>query len=189
MASHPALTTVLAGLDRSRATLRAAVERVRADKRDHPPAADCWSVAGVLEHLALVDERYIGMLRGSVADARAAAVPSEQGDPQLLPSKIEAMLADRTERRQAPPPLVPTGLGCADAWARAEASRAALIEALTAAAGLAPNRVVQEHPRFGALTVYQVGGFVAAHELRHAEQLREIASQFDRDQADTALQA
>jgi hypothetical protein len=186
---HPALTVVLARLDRSRASLREAVDRVPAHQRDEPPAADRWSVAGVLEHLALVDERFVAILGGKIADARAAGLPAEQGDPPLLPPNTEAMLADRTERRQAPPPLVPSGLACEEAWARAEASRAAFVELVTAADGLALSGVIHEHPRFGALNVYQWGGFLAAHESRHAEQLREIASQLVRNPAGAAPSA
>ena len=32
-----------------------------------------------------------------------------------------------------------------------------------------------EHPRFGAMNVYQWAGFLAAHETRHTEQIRELA--------------
>lgn len=186
---HPSLVVVLARLDRSRASLRDAVDRVPAHQRDQPPASDRWSVAGVLEHLALVDERFVGILGSKIADARAAGLATEQGDPPLLPPNMEAMLTDRTERRQAPPPLVPSGLACDQAWARAEASRAAFVEMVTAVDGLALSGVIHEHPRFGALNVYQWAGFLAAHESRHAEQLREIASQLVRNPADAAQRA
>ena len=93
---HPALTVVLARLEQSRAALREAIARVPPHQRDQPPASDRWSVAGVLEHLALVDERSTGILGSKIAEARAA-LPPEEGDPALLPSNLEAMLTDRTE--------------------------------------------------------------------------------------------
>ena len=163
---------MLARLDRSRAALREAVERVPPDRRDQPPAPDRWSVAGVLEHLALLDERFTALLAGKIAAARAAGVPAEEDDPPLLPRGIEAMLADRTERRQAPETLHPRGLSCDEAWARAETARAAFTALITGADGLAVSRIVHEHPRFGALNLYQWAGFVAAHESRHTEQIK-----------------
>jgi len=175
---HPALSDVLARLERSRAALRDAIARVPPHLRDQPPASERWSVAGVLEHLALVDERSIGTLGSKIAEARST-LPPEEGDPALLPPNLEAMLTDRTERRQAPAPLHPSGLRCDEAWARAEASRAAFVDLITAADGLALSRVIHEHQRFGALNVYQWAGFLAAHESRHAQQLLEIASQLD----------
>lgn len=183
---HPAIKEVLARLDRSRANLRETIDRVPAAQRDQPPGSDRWSVAGVLEHLALVDERFIAIIGGKIADARAAGLPAEQDDPALLPPNIEAMLADRTERRPAPQPLHPSGLACDAAWARAQASRAAFFAIVTAADGLALSRVIHEHPRFGALNVYQWAGFLAAHESRHAEQVRDIGSQLGREPAKAA---
>ena len=183
---HPTLTEVLATLERSRASLREAVDRVRAQQRDEVPAVDRWSVAGVLEHLALVDERFVAIIGSKIADARAAGLPPEGADPALLPPSVETMLSDRTERRAAPEPLHPRGLSCGDAWTRAEAARAAFRQLVTGADGLALGRVIHEHPRFGALNVYQWAGFLAAHESRHAEQIREIAVQFERDPAITA---
>lgn len=174
---HPAITDVLARLDRSRAELREAIDRVPGDQRDQTPASDRWSVAGVLEHLALVDERFTAIIGGKIAEARAAGIPDEQGDPSLLPPTVAAMLADRTERRQAPEPLHPRGLSCGDAWTRAEAARAAFRELITGADGLALSRIIHEHPRFGALNIYQWAGFVAAHESRHTAQVTELIEQ------------
>jgi len=167
----------LARLDRSRAALREAVDRVPPDRRDVPPAPDRWSVAGVLEHLALVDERFTALLGGKIAEARAAGGPAEQDDPPLLPPAVEVMLADRTERRQAPETLHPRGLSCDEAWARAETARAAFKALIAGADGLAVSRIVHEHPRFGALSLYQWAGFVAAHESRHTAQITELIQQ------------
>jgi hypothetical protein len=174
---HPALAEVFARLEGSRAVLRAAVEAVPAHLRDQPPGSDRWSVAGVLEHLSLVDERFTAIVANTIAEARATGLGKEDGSPPLLPPTVEAMLADRAERRTAPDLLHPRGLECAAAWERAEAARAAFRLMLSAADGLALSAVIHEHPRFGALNAYQWGGFLAAHESRHAEQIREIASQ------------
>ena len=174
---HPSLTEIFACLDRSRASLRAAVDSVPAHLRNQTPGPDRWSVAGVLEHLSMVDERFTAIVANKIADARAAGLGKEEGQPPPLPPHVEAMLADRTERRKAPDLLHPRGLEWAAAWERAEAARAAFRLMLSAADGLALSAVIHEHPRFGPLNPYQWGGFLAAHESRHAEQIREIASQ------------
>ena len=172
----PALTEVLAGLDRSREQLRAAVEAVPAPLRDQPPAPDRWPVASVLEHLALVEERLTATLAAKLEEARAAGLGSEGGDPSLLSPELRARIVDRSERRQAPDPLQPRGgIGHDAAWERAETARAAFRLLVTRADGLALGRIIHEHPRFGALNIYQWGGFLAAHESRHTEQIREIA--------------
>jgi len=176
---HPSLAEAFARLDRSRAGLRAAVDSVSDHLRDQSPESDRWSVAGVLEHLALVDERFTAILVNKIAEARAADLRQEQGSPARLPPHVAAMLADRTERRQAPEPVHPSGSPCGAAWERAEAARAAFRVLLGGADGRILSRVIHEHPRFGALSAYQWADFLAAHESRHAEQIREIAAQFD----------
>jgi hypothetical protein len=174
---HSSLTEAFARLDRSRAGLRAAVDTVPTQLRDRPPGPDRWSVAGVLEHLALVEERFTAIVANKIAEARAGGLGSEEGSPAPLPPNVEAMLTDRTERRKAPEPLHPSGLEYGAAWERADAARAAFRIMLSAADGLALSHVIHEHPRFGALNAYQWAGFIAAHESRHADQIREIASQ------------
>jgi len=172
---HPALMDVLAALDQSRERLRAAVERVPSLQRDHRPSTERWSVAGVVEHLALVEERFTVLIGDKLERARAAGLGREDGSPALLSTEMRTRLVDRSERRQAPDPTHPTGLDCSAAWQRAEAARAAFRRLITGADGLALGTVVHEHPRFGALNVYQWAGFLAAHETRHTEQIREIS--------------
>jgi hypothetical protein len=144
--------------------------------RDQPPGpiAGRWLASSSISRL--VDGRFTA-IAGKIADARGAGLGNEEGQPELLSPHVEAMLADRSERRTAPDLLHPRGLDSAAAWERAEAARAAFRLMLSAADGLALSGVIHEHPRFGALNAYQWGGFLAAHESRHAEQIREIASQ------------
>jgi hypothetical protein len=176
---HSSLTEAFARLDRSRAGLRAAVESVADHLRDQLPESDRWSVAGVVEHVALVEERFTAILANKIAESRASDRVLEQGSPERLPPKVEAMLSDRTERRQAPEPVQPSGMPCGAALDRAEAARAAFRGLLSDADGVDLTRVIHEHQRFGALSACQWADFLAAHESRHAEQIREIASQMN----------
>jgi DinB family protein len=173
---HPAISEVLTGLDRSREQLRAAVDAVPEQLRDERPASDRWSVAHILEHLALVEERLTANLAAKLEDARQGGLGREEGEPALLPPELRVRIVDRSERRQAPDPLQPRGgIGHVAAWERAETARAAFRLLITRADGLALGGVIHEHPRFGPMNLYQWGGFLAAHESRHTEQIREIA--------------
>lgn len=175
---HPSLTEAFARLDRSRAALRAAIDAVPDRLRDRRPGSDRWSVAGIVEHVALVDERFITNIAGRIAEARAAGLRQEPGTPAPLPSEVEGILANRADRRQAPEPLHPTGMSWGAAWERAEASRTS-VRALLDGAGVALSLVLLEHPRYGALSAYQWAGFLAAHETRHAAQILETATELE----------
>ena len=119
------------------------------------------------------------MLGTKIAEARANGAGQEVPAAELMSSSMEADLLDRTQRRTAPDAVHPTGLSAADAWQRTEAAREAFRAMLRDADGMALSQVIHQHPRLGALNVYQWGCFVAAHETRHAAQIAEIGKQLE----------
>ena len=71
--------------------------------------------------------------------------------------------------------MAPKGLSAEEAWAALEQAGVAVKEALAAGDGLALDAVMHEHPLFGPQSAYYWFAFLAAHEGRHAAQIREIA--------------
>jgi hypothetical protein len=172
------LTDAFARLDASRARLRAAVDSVPVALRATKPAPDRWSVAEVLEHLTLVERKYITMLTPLIADAKVSGLAAEAGSRTPLPSDVDAILADRSSRRPAPEPVQPSGtLDAASAWTAAEQARADFRAMVSVLDGLALGQIVLEHHRFGALNLYQWVEFIAGHEARHVQQILEAAGQ------------
>jgi len=173
---HPFISEVSARLTGARTALRAAVEAVPAAARTRRPAEDRWSVAEVLEHLSIVEGLFTQRVVTAIAEARQAGVGQERATERLpLPPDIAGVLLDRVNRRNAPEPARPRGIGPDAAWAAVERSRATLLDALAAADGLALSEVKTSHPAFGTLTVYQMVELIAGHEMRHTAQIREIA--------------
>lgn len=173
---HGHLEEVFTRLDRSRAALRAAVDSVSRDRRETRPAPDCWSTAEVVEHLSIV-ERMFGERIKNAIEASAAGLNRESTDRAKLPDAIEVRMADRVNKRKAVDAALPTGtLSCEAAWAAFENGHARVRAAVGAADGLALGDVTVDHPFFGTLTIYQWIELMAAHEGRHTEQIKEIAS-------------
>ena len=86
-------------------------------------------------------------------------------------------MKDRTDRRPARDIVFPTGnVEASMAWADLDRAREEVRAAVLAADGLALGAVTAEHRFFGVLTVYQWVELVAAHECRHADQIREIGA-------------
>ena len=173
---HAHLLDVLARLDRSRAELGAAVESIAVGLRQQRPAADRWSTAEVLEHLSLVERLITGRMVDAIASARGRGLAAETAARAPLPDAIETRMADRSNRRNAPEASIPTGTVDAGAALRAIEEGHYRLRALAGDVdGLALGEVTFEHPFFGPMTVYQWIELMAAHELRHTEQIREIA--------------
>jgi hypothetical protein len=173
---HSHLEQVFSRLDAARAALRAAIDTVPESARTVKPAPDRWSAAEVVEHLSIV-ERIFGERIEQAIQARAAGLDREAAERVQLPDAIVARMADRVNKRQAVEAARPTGaLSCDAAWAAFVQGHERVRAAVGAADGLALGEVTVDHPFFGTLTIYQWIELMAAHEARHTEQIKEIAS-------------
>ena len=159
-------------LETDRARLKAAVDRVPPGLRGERPAPDRWSVAEILEHLAIVEQRATRIVR----EFAVSAPPRESGLPAPPSALDRTVLRDRTQRVTAPVPIQPKGeWDAAQAWTELEKSRIALLAAIRAAEGRDLTAVTRSHPRLGPLTGYEWIAALGAHEERHAFQIGEIA--------------
>jgi hypothetical protein len=175
---HAHLAAVFSSLDGSLAALDASVESVPPVLRSRRPAPGRWSVAEVLEHVALVNQLFRTRLAASIAAARDAGLAAETGERAPVPPSVAAAMANRAAPRPAPDRVKPTGgLDAADALAALHRAQAAFRAMLIEADGLALSTVTYDHPFFGRLNIYQWAELMAGHERRHAEQIREIPQQ------------
>lgn len=175
---HPRIQEVMDYLDTTRAALTSTVESVAPANRDKRPGEDRWSVAEVLEHLAIIETRIAQLASGKLAAARAAGLGPETETSPVLDTVDRARILDRRHRATAPDMVRPRSEHDATAaWSALEQSRTALRAALVANDGMALGEVTQEHPVMGVINLYQWVIFVGAHEARHTEQIGEITQE------------
>ena len=175
---HSRITEALDYLDSERAELRAAVELIPPALRDQPPAPERWSVAQVLQHLALIENRIVPLVNKLIAGARAGGLGPELETSPILNSRHAAKIADRSFRVTAPAETrPPADVDAASAWAALEQSREALKAAVVSGDGLALSEVKHPHPVLGEINLYQWILFVGSHEVRHTAQVREIGDE------------
>jgi len=175
MTSHTSISVVQRQIAEDREALRRAVELVPRTRRNERPAEGRWSVAEVLEHLAIVEERSVRMIEKLISDA-----PARSNQSSAAPTPLDRSgLRDRSQRISAPEFIEPTGTMNADeAWARLEQSRRALDAVLAKIGDRDLTKVSRIHPALGQLDGYQSIDAIGGHEERHAAQIREIASRF-----------
>jgi hypothetical protein len=172
---HPRTRELLDYLDDQRAVLRRAFDAIPAPLRERPPAAGRWSIAGVIEHLAIVEVRVNGRLSALISEARAAGLGAEPSSEPVLPTINLGQVVDRSTKLAAPDAIQPTGLGADAAWTALEEAGKGVRDLVNASDGLALGTVSMPHPVFGPSSAYHWFAFVGAHEARHAAQIREIA--------------
>ena len=175
-ALHPRIEELLEHLEETRGALLDAVQRVPLGRREARPGDGRWTVGEVLDHVSRVEAGYARLLTKRVTDARARGIANETETASILGTVESGPLVDRGRRLQAPEIVAPRGgATVSEGLAALEASRAAVRAALTDASGLALGTLTQQHPYFGTLNMYQWGVFLGYHDLRHAEQVREVA--------------
>ena len=131
------------------------------------PGEGRWSVLECVEHIALAERRFLGLLEnGGHLDAPDT---DEQKGPALL-----ARLSSRSTRAQAPDPVRPVGRFSTLAHALEDfnAARAQTLGFVEAHFPELDGRSAR-HPFFGLMSGYHFLFLMTGHTLRHAEQIRE----------------
>lgn len=172
---HPRTRELLGFLDTQHAALYAAVDDIPPALRERHLTDGAWSVAEILEHLAIVERRLTGRLGQMLADAKARGVDPELDTTPVVLEHEQRMVGDRTRRLEAPDAIRPTGTLDADAaLAAAKEARAGLRDMVIEADGLALGTLTAPHPVFGPLNWYQWIAFAAGHQARHTAQIRAL---------------
>lgn len=150
------LDEALAGLDPGAASRR--------------PAPDRWSIAEIVEHLALAYEGTVkGVQRSVAAGATSATPPSWR---QRLFKGLIVGVGYFPTGAEAPKHVVPKGVGLDEALARADAGLAAMDEALAAAsAQFGADVPLTNHPILGAFSADDWRRFHQVHTRHHARQI------------------
>ena len=133
-------------------------------------APDRWSVAQVMEHIAAAED----FLRTLDKEKVMTAPAGEAGrDVKKTDDGVLAMVPDRTNKVQAPEPLVPTNrFGSPEGSIKHFVeSRATTEEFLKSTTGLRDH--VLESP-MGKLDAYEFVLLIAAHSERHTKQINEV---------------
>jgi hypothetical protein len=133
-------------------------------------APDRWSVAETLEHIALAEDF---LLQNVTDKIMKAPVGAADRDTAKIDAMVLAMVPDRSQKRQAPGPLVPTGR-----WTPAETldhfmkCRATTIAFLESTPDLRQH--VVDSPLKQPMDAYEWLLFIAAHSERHTKQINEV---------------
>jgi hypothetical protein len=133
-------------------------------------APERWSVAQVMEHIAAAED----FIRGMVKEKVMMAPAGEAGrDVKKTDDAVLAMVPDRTNKVQAPEPLVPTNrFGSPEGSIKHFVeSRATTEDFLKSTAGMRDH--VMDSP-MGKLDGYEFVLFIAAHSERHTKQINEV---------------
>ena len=174
----PVPSGILEKLAASQASLLRAADAIPAEHWKTRPREDCWSAAEVLSHVMTIER---------VVVAAATRISRKQPKPIPMLKRFHlpmAFVERRMVRLKTPIPLDPGRL-CEKESMLAEMPEVrrhtlALIEE-TRDRDLSVYR--WQHPFLGSLNAYDWFLLLAAHQIRHEKQMREIAANLRKQSA------
>jgi hypothetical protein len=156
-------------MDCARERLIAAVAGLSQAQASFKPSSDAWSVAGIVEHLATVEDLVIMKLEKMTSEP-------DHGNFKDSDVVLFDKVVDRTERFQAPQRVHPTGKSLGSALERLAATREKIVELIRSAPEGHFRQHSMDHPVLGPLDGHQWVVAVAGHCLRHTQQILETKS-------------
>jgi hypothetical protein len=160
-------TEIVQDLERSRQEFLAAAEGLSEEQAKTRPDPERWSVLDCVEHVAFVEERFLGWLH----NAKKMDVPRVDKEKEI---GLAGRVPDRSVRVKAPEAVVPIGRfeTLDQGLAQFRAMRARSIQ-FAEDHGDELYYLAAEHPRFGPVNGVELLVIMAGHVRRHAEQIRE----------------
>ena len=161
-------------LERSRQELMAALAGLTESQAKVRPDPERWSVLDCVEHVASVEERFLGFLQN--AEKLEAPRVDKEKEAALM-----ARVPDRSTRARSPEAVLPAGrfATLAEALEQFDAGRARTVR-------FAEDRcddlysLAAAHPRFGPMNGVEMLIIIAGHARRHAEQIRETRAALEK---------
>lgn len=172
---HPRIQELLNHIDANYDKLLATLDTIPADFERVRPAEDQWSVAGVVQHLAIVENRIADALKARLDTARAEGLGPETETSSVMTTLDVSRLLNRTKKFMASEAAHPSpDVELRNARGELSVAHEKFRDLLLSADGLSLSQVVHPHIFLGPFTFYQWAVFVGAHEGRHLLQIHEI---------------
>ena len=152
----------------------AAVVAVPRDLHDTPPPNGGWTVAQVIQHVALIHGAFTKMLAKAIA---SAATTQHEPDPDRIINgrRVQAAL-DRSTKVDSKEMFIPIEpLSSKEGLARLETAFTEMLAVVRTAEGKALGEIKYPHYVLGELDMWQWIAFAGTHEARHGMQITEIA--------------
>lgn len=165
------LQSVIANLAKSQGGFLRTADSVASEDWKTRPSDGRWSAAELVAHLMMVERAVIGK-----ADRVAQKTPKRVSLLRRIHLPV-ALVESRLIRRKSPVSVDPEMLLDKEQMlAELREVRGRTLAFLEETRGRYLGEYRWQHPALGSLNVYQWIEFLAAHEIRHTKQMREIAA-------------
>ena len=138
------------------------------------PDGEGWSVAQIVEHVAIVNEGALRICSKLLGKGESAGKPND-GSVFISPEFIEAAASAIGQKLEAPEIVRPiNNIPVADSVAKLDELQARYLDLKATFEGVDGTEAKFPHPYFGALSAQEWLLLSGAHEIRHLKQIRRV---------------
>ena len=174
--NYNSVAEIFDAIDDTRARLGERLAGLTSAQENFRPESGGWSIAEIVEHLAILEGRLLGLISVMVNKAEKAGLRREPEDASFKSVSLDQIVGrSLKEKYVAPETARPQGgVSITDSLESLRQSRASLrdlrprIEATDLTSALYP------HPAFGPLDAYQWLVMIGVHEDRHLRQINAL---------------
>lgn len=164
-------TKVLNWLEESRREFLSAIDGVTEQQWKWKPAPGRWSVGEIAEHIVLAEASQFGNVKKALS---LPANPAWDEETKGKTEKLEAILAPRLGKAQAPEAIVPKGeMTSGQVRERFERQRAEIVK-FSSETDLPLKQHTFDNAFFGTLNGYHWLIYAPLHTMRHDKQIAEV---------------
>ena len=157
--------------DQIRGKLKSIIANLTDEQANILPDGEKWTIAGFVEHIAIVDE---GIMRISAKLLNAAKANGKQSDgtAKLSDEFAQKIAAGRESKFEAPERVHPTGTKTiAESLAKMAETRKSLEDLRPVFESVECADVKFPHPAFGDMSSHEWLALLGGHEMRHIKQI------------------
>ena len=173
---YTSVADIYKAIDEPRERIYKRVESLNEEQANARPDANVWSATEIVEHLTIMEERLVRMMKVMLTKAEGASVKSDRATIEIKPFSLDELVArSRDEKYIAPDAMRPSGtVRFAHLLVRLRQSRVELRSLRPRIEATDLSAVTYPHPAFGPLNFYQWLAFIGLHEERHLRQLESV---------------
>jgi hypothetical protein len=175
---YTSVAQIYEAIDETRGRVYSAVEGLNEEQANIRPNPTAWSATDIIEHLTIMEDRLLRMMKVLLTKAESSSTPSNGTTVEMKPFSLdEFIVRARNEKYVAPEAVRPSGMGTlADLLTRMRQSRAELKALRPRIEATDLSTLTYPHPAFGPLNFYQWLAFIGLHEARHLRQIESALS-------------
>jgi hypothetical protein len=173
--NYQTISDVYEANDRVREKLKAVAASVSDEQASARPDGEKWTVAELVEHIAIVNEGMIRISAKLLGKAQASGAAASDGSVRLSETFRQQAAGARESKFEAPEMVRPKGgVTIAESLARLDENRARLEELRALFETVDCSEFKFPHPAFGELSAHDWLALLGGHEARHIEQIGRI---------------